>query len=154
MADRTQLALSIASPQRRSPNTASSIFLLHKKQISVVVLIYTCYGTFYNLFLVWEETSGFAFLRSVLFLVSYFHVLLALNTANFHFDAQYTRTRAAQQNLSLSGSVSWPYYAVLDAKQMKDLHFIDQIWLLRGKTPVLTSLGPFWICTSAGKRRL
>lgn len=40
------------------------------------------------------------------------------------------------------------------AKQMKELHFIDQIWLLRGKTPVLTSLGPLWICTGERKRRL
>lgn len=63
--------------------------------MSVVVLIYTCYGPFYNLFLVWEETAGFAFLSSVLFLVGYFHVLLALGTASSHFDAEYTRAGAA-----------------------------------------------------------
>lgn len=63
--------------------------------MSAVVLIYTCYGPLYNLFLVWEETAGFAFLSSVLFLVSYSQVLLALGTANSHFAAQYTRAGAA-----------------------------------------------------------
>lgn len=125
----------------------------------VVLLIYTCYGPFYNLFLVWERAAGFAFLSSVLFLVGCSHVLLVLGTANSHFDAQYTRAGAAQQNLSLSHSDpghTMKFWALWKcaAKQMKELYFIDQIWLLRGKTPVLTSLGPLWICTGEGKRRL
>lgn len=81
----------------------------------VVLLIYTCYGPFYNLFFVWEGAAGFAFLSSVLFLVGCSHVLLVLGTANSHFDAQYTRAGAAQKNLSPSHSDSWPHYEILSS---------------------------------------
>lgn len=60
-----------------------------------MVLIYTFYGPFYNLVLVCEETAAFAFLSSVLLFVGSSHILLALGTANSHFDAQYIGAEAA-----------------------------------------------------------
>lgn len=67
--------------------------MLYKEQVSVAALIYTCSGTFYNLFLGWEETSGVVFLGFVLVLVSHSHIMIALhatNTANSHCNAHYT----------------------------------------------------------------
>lgn len=67
--------------------------MLYKEEVSMAALMYTCSGTFYNLFLGWEETAGLVFLGFVLFLISCSHIMLALhatNTANSHCNAHYT----------------------------------------------------------------